>query len=136
MISLKTIYIALGSNKGNKLQNLQAAVDAIFVKVGAVNRISKVYQTPAIGFEGDDFFNACIGSREWENKDGYINNDLYLPRMSKDGIPVETIGKEPSRLLAFDRGTHVRALVKKETDANQTAANFEGQSGSGSDFEL
>ena len=60
MISLKTIYIALGSNKGNKLQNLQAAVDAIFVKVGAVNRISKVYQTPAIGFEGDDFFNACI----------------------------------------------------------------------------
>lgn len=60
MISLKTIYIALGSNKGNKLQNLQAAVDAIFVKVGAVNKISKVYQTPAIGFEGDDFFNACI----------------------------------------------------------------------------
>lgn len=60
MISLKTIYIALGSNKGNKLQNLQAAVDAIFVKVGAVNRISKVYQTPAIGFEGDDFFNSCV----------------------------------------------------------------------------
>jgi 2-amino-4-hydroxy-6-hydroxymethyldihydropteridine diphosphokinase len=60
MISLKTIYIALGSNKGNKLHNLQAAVDAIFVRVGNVNKISKVYQTPAIGFEGDDFFNACI----------------------------------------------------------------------------
>tara|TARA_R110000823_G_scaffold117502_13_gene241039 strand:+ start:196 stop:912 length:717 start_codon:yes stop_codon:yes gene_type:complete len=84
-----------------------------------------------------EFFNVCIGSREWENKDGYINNDLYLPRMSKDGIPVETIGKEPSRLLTFDRSTHVRALAKKETtDSNQTATNFEGTSGSGSDFEL
>ena len=57
--------------------------------------------------------------------------------MSKDGIPVETIGKEPSRLLTFDKAVHVRALVKKETtDSNQTTANFEGQSGSGSDFEL
>ena len=60
MISLKTVYIALGSNKGNKLQNLQAAVDAVFEKIGAVNKISKVYQTPALGFEGDDFYNACI----------------------------------------------------------------------------
>ncbi len=60
MISLKTVYIALGSNKGNKLQNLQAAVDAVFEKIGAVNKISKVYRTPALGFEGDDFYNACI----------------------------------------------------------------------------
>jgi len=82
------------------------------------------------------FFNVCIGSREWENKDGYVNDDLYLPRMSKDGIPVETIGKEPSRLLKFDKSTHVRALAKKETDTNQTTTNFEGQSGTGSDFEL
>ncbi|WP_299098843.1 2-amino-4-hydroxy-6-hydroxymethyldihydropteridine diphosphokinase [uncultured Winogradskyella sp.] len=56
----KITHIALGSNKGNKLQYLQAAVDAIFVKIGAVKKISKVYKTPALGFEGDDFYNACI----------------------------------------------------------------------------
>ncbi|MFC0603873.1 2-amino-4-hydroxy-6-hydroxymethyldihydropteridine diphosphokinase [Winogradskyella pulchriflava] len=56
----KTVYIALGSNKGNKLQYLQLAIDAIFEKIGAVNKISKVYETPAFGFEGDDFYNACI----------------------------------------------------------------------------
>jgi 2-amino-4-hydroxy-6-hydroxymethyldihydropteridine diphosphokinase len=60
MKSTKTVYIALGSNKGNKLQYLQNAVDAIFVKIGTVSKISKVYTTPALGFEGDDFFNACI----------------------------------------------------------------------------
>ena len=56
----KTIHIALGSNKGNKLQYLQTAIDAIFVHIGAVKKISKVYKTPAFGFEGDDFYNACI----------------------------------------------------------------------------
>ncbi|MDP5081558.1 MAG: 2-amino-4-hydroxy-6-hydroxymethyldihydropteridine diphosphokinase [Winogradskyella sp.] len=56
----KPIYIALGSNKGNKLQYLQYAVDAIYEKVGAVSKISKVYSTPALGFEGADFYNACI----------------------------------------------------------------------------
>ncbi|EPR71220.1 deoxyguanosine kinase/deoxyadenosine kinase subunit [Winogradskyella psychrotolerans RS-3] len=56
----KTINIALGSNKGNKLQYLQSAVNAVFDGVGAIKKISKVYRTPAFGFEGDDFFNACI----------------------------------------------------------------------------
>ncbi|WP_406026115.1 2-amino-4-hydroxy-6-hydroxymethyldihydropteridine diphosphokinase [Winogradskyella sp.] len=56
----KIIYIALGSNKGLKIENLQAAVDAIFVRIGAVKKISKVYATPAMGFKGDDFYNACI----------------------------------------------------------------------------
>ncbi|MDH7911728.1 2-amino-4-hydroxy-6-hydroxymethyldihydropteridine diphosphokinase [Winogradskyella sp. SYSU M77433] len=60
MKSVKTIYIALGSNKGDKMQYLQSAIDAVFEKVGVVKKISKVYKTPALGFEGDDFYNACI----------------------------------------------------------------------------
>lgn len=56
----KTVYIALGSNKGHKLQYLQSAIDAIFKRVGVIHKISKVYKTPALGFDGDDFFNACI----------------------------------------------------------------------------
>lgn len=56
----KTVYIALGSNKGNKLAFLQTAIDTIFLRIGVVNKISKVYETPALGFEGDAFYNACI----------------------------------------------------------------------------
>lgn len=55
-----TVYIALGSNKGNKLQFLQGAIDAIFNSVGPIRKISRVYKTPAIGFDGQDFFNAVI----------------------------------------------------------------------------
>ena len=60
MTPTKTVHIALGSNKGNKLQYLQSAVDAIFERIGVINKISKVYKTPALGFEGDEFYNACI----------------------------------------------------------------------------
>ena len=60
MISTKTVYIALGSNKGNKLQFLQSAVDSIFNQIGVVSKISKIYLTPAMGFEGDEFYNACV----------------------------------------------------------------------------
>ncbi|WP_299254875.1 2-amino-4-hydroxy-6-hydroxymethyldihydropteridine diphosphokinase [uncultured Lacinutrix sp.] len=54
------VYISIGSNKGDKFKNLQAAVDAIHLKVGTVKIISKIFKTPALGFEGDDFFNACL----------------------------------------------------------------------------
>jgi hypothetical protein len=83
---------------------------------------------------GSKLINMCIGGREWENKEGYINNDLFLPRISKDGIAMEMLEKENSRLLQFDRGIHVKALVKKETSNEETP--FKANSGSGTDFEL
>lgn len=55
-----TFHIALGSNKGDKFKNLQHAIDAIYCQIGAIKLISKVYQSPAFGFESDDFFNCCL----------------------------------------------------------------------------
>jgi len=58
------VYIALGSNMGDRFKNLQDAVDLIFERIGLVISISKVYNTPAIGFKDDqkteDFLNNCI----------------------------------------------------------------------------
>ncbi len=51
-----TFYIALGSNKGDKFKNLQDAVNAIHERIGQIKHISRVYKSPAFGFDGDDFF--------------------------------------------------------------------------------
>ena len=48
-------YLSLGTNQGNKLENLQNAINLIADKVGAVIKIASVYKTPALGFEGEDF---------------------------------------------------------------------------------
>lgn len=85
-------------------------------------------------FKNTDYINACIGGREWENNDGYVNVDLHLPRLSKTGLPLETVGSTAGRLLTFNYDEHVRKLVKKEATS---AGNFEPTSGNtGDDFDL
>ena len=59
-MNLQKVYISIGSNKGDKFKNLQAAVDAVHLKVGTIKIISKVFKTPSLGFEADDFYNACL----------------------------------------------------------------------------
>jgi len=86
-------------------------------------------------FSNTGFFNACVGGREWENKEGYVNYDLFLPRMSKEGIPLEALNKDNSRLLEFSKKDHVRELQNKSTTTTQS--NFEPASTStGDDFDL
>ena len=63
MIRSTLTYIALGSNQGDRGKFLQLAVDKIFERVGAIQSISDVYETPAWGFKGDAFLNACISVR-------------------------------------------------------------------------
>jgi len=57
---LQHAYLSLGSNMGNKFEHLQQAVNNIFEEVGAVEKISAVYSTPAMGFEGEDFLNCVV----------------------------------------------------------------------------
>ncbi len=57
---LQHAYLSLGSNMGNKFEHLQKAVNYIFEEVGAVDKISSVYRSPAMGFEGDDFLNCVL----------------------------------------------------------------------------
>jgi 2-amino-4-hydroxy-6-hydroxymethyldihydropteridine diphosphokinase len=53
-------YLSLGSNQGNRLENLQNAINLIADKVGAILNIASTYKTEALGFEGDYFYNTCI----------------------------------------------------------------------------
>lgn len=60
MNSPKLIHIALGSNVGERFDILQQATERIFEEIGDVNEASGVYETPAWGFEGKAFLNACV----------------------------------------------------------------------------
>jgi len=53
-------YLSLGTNQGNKIYNLQNAINLIADKVGAIQKISSVYKTASWGFDSDDFLNACL----------------------------------------------------------------------------
>lgn len=53
-------YISLGTNKGDKLNNLQQAINLISNKIGAVLKVASVYETASWGFKSDNFYNTCI----------------------------------------------------------------------------
>jgi len=118
------VYLSEVLNKREELDKIEAnTIEAFMVECNKL-------------FSDSEYFNACLGAREWENKEGYINNDLFLPRMSKDGIPLEASNKENSRLLTFDANNtnHLRKLEKKESIAT---SSFEPAAASaGDDFDL
>ncbi len=60
MNDINTVYLSLGSNLGERLGHLQQAIFLLAKNVGHITDISKVYQCPALGFEGEDFLNICI----------------------------------------------------------------------------
>ena len=53
-------YLSLGTNQGNKIKNLQNAINLIADKVGFVLKIASIYETPSWGFKSDKFYNTCI----------------------------------------------------------------------------
>lgn len=61
----KTAWLSLGSNMGNKLHNLQAAIELLHKKAGSVNAVSSVYETAAWGFSGNNFLNICCKIQTW-----------------------------------------------------------------------
>lgn len=63
LISIKkhTVYIALGSNIGDKSKNLIRAIEEINTLIGEVTEVSSFFENEPQGFKSDNIFvNACI----------------------------------------------------------------------------
>lgn len=50
----------MGSNLGDKLENIRKAIALVHEKAGTVIKVSRLYETPAWGFEGDPFYNCAL----------------------------------------------------------------------------
>jgi hypothetical protein len=77
----------------------------------------------------DQFFRFCIAGKEYTNRGGYKAHELFLPKYSKDGTPIEKDDVQVSKLIKYNEANHIRK--KKE----EKVEGF-GDSKAGSDFEL
>lgn len=53
---MNTVYISLGSNRGNKEQNLQKAIELLAEKAGEIESCSSVYETEPWQIDDDESF--------------------------------------------------------------------------------
>ena len=60
MSSQHQVILSLGSNIGNRLENIRLAIASIHNKVGTVVKVSKLYETAAWGFESEAFYNCAL----------------------------------------------------------------------------
>ena len=54
--TIHKVYLALGTNLGDKNKNLQIALASIAEKIGVFSAISSIYETKAWGFESKNSF--------------------------------------------------------------------------------
>ncbi|MBX2829435.1 MAG: 2-amino-4-hydroxy-6-hydroxymethyldihydropteridine diphosphokinase [Flavobacteriaceae bacterium] len=65
---------------GNRFEYLQTAVDAIFEEVGHIVKISSIYATPALGFEGDEFLNCVLWVRTSQTSKKLLSTVLQIEK--------------------------------------------------------
>jgi deoxyguanosine kinase len=54
------VILSLGSNQGNRLENIKQCIDLIHQEIGDVIKVSSLYETPSWGFESDSFYNCAL----------------------------------------------------------------------------
>jgi 2-amino-4-hydroxy-6-hydroxymethyldihydropteridine diphosphokinase len=60
MDSQNQVVLAIGSNQGDRLEVIQSAIECIHNEVGTIVKVSRLYETPAWGFESDSFYNCAL----------------------------------------------------------------------------
>jgi deoxyguanosine kinase len=80
MKPFKKYHISIGSNVGDRLQNLQNAIDLIHLEISIVCSISSVYRTNAVGFKGDYFYNICISFFSNDDHNNVMNSLLDIEK--------------------------------------------------------
>lgn len=59
-IALHSTYLSLGSNLGNRMENLNSAINAL-KPFGSINRISSVYESTSWGYAStNNYLNCCM----------------------------------------------------------------------------
>lgn len=99
------VVLSIGSNQGSRLENIQNCIDLIHQKVGTVIRVSKLYETPAWGFESDAFYNCALllytnsSAQKILNQILKVEKELGRIRSSQEGYQSRIIDVD---LIAFD----------------------------------
>ncbi len=99
------VVLSIGSNQGSRLENIQNCIDLIHQNVGAVIQVSKLYETPAWGFESDAFYNCALllhsnsSAQKVLNQILKVEKELGRIRLNQEGYQSRIIDVD---LIAFD----------------------------------
>ncbi|GIQ57455.1 2-amino-4-hydroxy-6-hydroxymethyldihydropteridine diphosphokinase [Flavobacterium collinsii] len=112
MKSQHQIVLSIGSNQGNRLTNIETCIDLIHKEVGTVIRVSKLYETPAWGFESDAFYNCALVLHTYLSAQKVLSQVLKLEK-KLGRIRSEEQGYQ-SRIIDIDLITYDDEVIESE----------------------
>ncbi|MBF4508515.1 2-amino-4-hydroxy-6-hydroxymethyldihydropteridine diphosphokinase [Flavobacterium sp. JLP] len=80
MKSQHQVVLSIGSNQGNRLENIESCINLIHQEVGTVIKVSKLYETPAWGFESDAFYNCALLLHSTSSAQKILNQVLKVEK--------------------------------------------------------
>jgi hypothetical protein len=123
-------------SKVTRDQSMLVALDRLAMSAGVQSQVKDINASDwqdminqAKRFLIGKSINVCIGAKEYTNKQGYKEFDLFLPR-PKDG-KYSHVGSDTSNLMEYDANTHI---LKEKAAA--TVDHFEPAIGGDDDFNL
>lgn len=60
MKSQNQVVLSIGTNQGNRFENIKYCLELIHHQVGTIVRVSKLYESPSWGFESEAFYNCAL----------------------------------------------------------------------------
>ncbi len=81
MKSQHQVVLSIGSNQGNRLGNIEKCVQLIHQQLGTVVKVSKLYETPAWGFDSDAFYNAALLVHTFESPISILAQALKIEKI-------------------------------------------------------
>ena len=78
MKSQHQVVLSIGSNYGNRLENIESCLQLIHHQVATVVKVSKVYESPSWGFESDPFYNIAVVVHTYDSADNILNKVLAI----------------------------------------------------------
>ena len=80
MIQQHQIVLSLGSNQGNRLENIERCIDLIHHQIGTVVKVSSLYESESWGFDSDSFYNCAV----------LLHSDKNVSEILKQCLEIET----------------------------------------------
>ena len=105
MKSQHQVVLSIGSNQGNRLANIESCIALIHQEAGTVIEVSKLYETPAWGFESDAFYNCALllhsnlSAQKILNQVLKVEKQLGRIRLNQEGYQSRIIDID---LIVFD----------------------------------
>lgn len=106
------VILSLGSNQGNRLSMITTCIDLIHSEIAVVVKVSKIYETPAWGFDSEPFYNAAILIQTSKSPQKILNQVLKVER-KLGRVRSEASGYQ-SRLIDIDIITFDEEIIATE----------------------